>query len=328
MFPLDLFAEHSRTLWNVRSPIGDIDETDASMSSDDASEADLLDSGANSDTGRRANDMSFARCPDALATLDAELKGLHRHNNRRRERSLACYSAYSLPSREERREFKRQFRRKKEMFVDEPHLPFVHALVRPAEILLTNQFASQCHVVENEPTLVDSVLTSASMPFDERRSADSENTVLGGTTLGYFDLQRTASRLKIKIPGLVDRLALRLRRSCQTGQAEEDEDVDALASLDSYCASETSSSDGDIDDDDDYDCPSRCSSAVEAPRPDRSSRRKLRRCVASPYSRIGGKPKRKELWVDVDISAGSEPAFPLASPTSDRPRVLRSGRHW
>jgi len=210
------------------------------------------------------------------------------------------------------------------MFTDELNPPFVHALVQPVEILLSNQFSSQCHVVENDDILVDSVLTPAPIPYaaNERRSTENSVPQVGGTAFGYFDLQ---PKLKIKIPGLIDRLALRLFHSCNvTGQDEEDEDVD------SYSGSESSSSDGDLDEDeDDYDRPSRSSSGVEAPHPDRSSRRKLRRCAASPYSHIGGKPKRKELWADADTNAGSKvSAFLLASPSSDCPRVLRSGRHW
>ena len=87
--------------------------------------------------------------------------------------------------------------------------------------------------------------------------------------------------------------------------------------------SESSSSDSD-NKDDDYTSPSYTSSTVPtAAGPDRTSRRKHRR-VAAPYHRAEGKPKRKELWADTDIMAGSDvPAFLLGSPAS----VLRSDRH-
>jgi hypothetical protein len=131
------------------------------------------------------------------------------------------------------------------------------------------------------------------------------------------------SCLTIKIPGLVDRLALRLLGSCSVNeQTEEGEDVDNL-SLDGSIASESSSSDGDGIDDD-HTCPSYSSSPVPtAAGPDRTSRHKHRR-IAAPYHRAEGKPKRKELWADTDIMAGSDvPAFLLGSADS----VLRSDRH-
>ncbi|KAH9963788.1 hypothetical protein BC827DRAFT_1154283 [Russula dissimulans] len=107
--------------------------------------------------------------------------------------------------------------------------------------------------------------------------------------------------LKTKVPDLVDRLALRLLGSCNVTEQASDEDVDALAYPASYTSSESSFPDGDIDDDD----------HVGAPSPDRSPRRKLRRCAPSPYSRTGG--KRKESWADADTGAGSRvPAFRLA----------------
>jgi len=127
--------------------------------------------------------------------------------------------------------------------------------------------------------------------------------------------------LTIKIPGLVDRLALRLLGSCSvTEQTEDEEDVDG-SSLNGYSTSE-SSSEGDIDDDDD---PASHSSDRSSRR---KSRRKSRRSAAAPYHRAGGKPKRKELWADADTRAGGVvPVFLLRPPTIDRPRtrVLRSG---
>jgi hypothetical protein len=125
------------------------------------------------------------------------------------------------------------------------------------------------------------------------------------------------SGLTIKIPGLVDRLALRLLSSLNVEEQIEEDEDVDSLSLDGYTASESSSDDGDIED---HNMPF-CSSlpAPMAGGPDRSSRRKHRRRTAAPYHRAGGIRKRKELWVD-----GSKvPAFLLGS----RHQVLRSGRH-
>jgi hypothetical protein len=130
------------------------------------------------------------------------------------------------------------------------------------------------------------------------------------------------SGLTIKIPGLVDRLALRLLGSCSvTEQTEEDDDLDD-SSLEGYALSE-SSSEGDTEDD--YN-PAFYSSSSS---PDRTSRRKLRRGAAAPYRRAGGTLKRKELWADADTPAGSEvPDFLLGPRSTGHPRAraLRSGR--
>jgi len=256
-----------------------------------------------------------------LADIAAQVpKG---HCVRRHARSSARYSAYSVPSPEQRQTFKRHSRQKKVMFVEDPHLPSVppvkptpvsptadlvlasvhkevqDTLVNPVEIHLSSQFSAQCNVVERE-CITDSVLTPTPTPHATQKS-----------------------NLTIKIPGLVDRLALRLLGSCNvTGQSEGEEDVDG-SSLDGYATSE-SSSEGDIDDD--GDSTFRSSSAS----PDRSSRRKLRRRAATPYHRAGRESKRKELWVDADAGAGAGsdvPAFLLGPPTTGRPRtrVLRSG---
>jgi hypothetical protein len=114
------------------------------------------------------------------------------------------------------------------------------------------------------------------------------------------------SGLTIKIPGLVDRLALLLLSSCNVNeQTEEGEDVDGLL-LDGSITSESSYSSGD----DDYTYPSYTSSPVPmAAGPDRTSRRKHRR-IAAPYHRAEGKLKRKELWADMDIMAGSNVPAP------------------
>ena len=117
------------------------------------------------------------------------------------------------------------------------------------------------------------------------------------------------SGLTIKIPGLVDRLALRLVHSCNVAeQAEEGRDY----SSDGYTASE-SSFEGDQDHILHPSPP--CSSS------DRSSRRQLRRRAVAPYHRAGN-PKRKELWLASEVA----PAVVLSM---DRhTRSLRSGRRY
>ena len=117
------------------------------------------------------------------------------------------------------------------------------------------------------------------------------------------------SGLTIKIPGLVDRLALRLVHSCNVAeQAEEGRDY----SSDGYTASE-SSFEGDQDHILHPSPP--CSSS------DRSSRRQLRRRAVAPYHRAGN-PKRKELWLASEVA----PAVLLSM---DRhTRSLRSGRRY
>ena len=241
----------------------------------------------------------------------------------RHTRSSARHKAYSLPSPEQRQAYKRHSRRKKDMFVEGLHLPSVppvkpttvsptadlvlssvHAevaatLVNPVEIQLSSRFAAQCNVVESQRPMTDTLSPSMLTPTDATRAT-----------------QKTG--LIIKIPGLVDRLALRLLGSCSvTEQTEDEEDIDG-SSLNG-CSTSESSSEGDIDDDDDN--PASRSS-------DRSSRRKSRRNATAPYHRAGGNPKRKELWTDAGTRAGGEvPVFLLRQLSIDRPRprVLRSG---
>jgi hypothetical protein len=255
------------------------------------------------------------------ATQISKSRGVLRHT-----RSSARHKVYSLPSQEQRRAYKKHSRGKKDMFVEGPRFPFapvqptavfhLGGLVLPTvdpevvativNLQLSSRFATQCNVGENQCISTDSPLTPTLTAHDAPCATQK-------------------SGLTIKIPGPVDRLALRLLGSCSvTEQMGEDEDEDG-SSLDGYSASESSSSssEGDIDDNED-DTVSRSSSLS----PDRSSRRKSRRSAAAPYHRTGGKSKRKELWVDTDTRVGGEvPAFLLRSPTVERPRTrfLRSG---
>lgn len=317
--------------------------------SDDASETDVSDVFVPSETsaGVHGSGVASITDPNSLPTPPSSpyappsfhelpmLGGQATHFSERqcvvrRERLSARHSAYSLPSRELRQAFKMHSRRKKDMFVQGHPLPtsppveptavlpiadLVRANVRvevpsksvnPVETNLSAQFAAQCTVMESQRTSTDAVFTPIDTSPNPRRPTKK-------------------SGLTIKIPGPVDRLALRLLGSCNvTGQAEEDENVESL-SLDGDSASE-SSSDGDIDDD--YHRTFRSSSSPAAPEPNRPSRRELRRRAAAPYHRTGGKPKRKELWVAADTkTTGELPAFLLGAPTTQRPRtrVLRSG---
>jgi hypothetical protein len=265
---------------------------------------------------------SLPQFPELSVLADHATQVSKSHCVIRHLRSSARHKAYSLPSPEQRQAYKRHSRRRKDMFVECPLLPSippvkptivsptadlvlpsVHAevaatSVNPAEVQLSSRFAAQCNVVESQRIMTDTLSPSTLTPRDAPRAP-----------------QKTG--LTIKIPGLVDRLALRLLGSCSvTEQTEGEEDVDG-SSLNGHSTSE-SSSEGDIDDGDDL--ASRSS--------DRSSRRKSRRITAAPYHRAGGKPKRKELWAEANTRAGGEvPDFLLRPPTIDRPRtrVLRSG---
>jgi len=259
---------------------------------------------------------------DDLATKVSKGHYVHRHT-----RTSARHSAYSLPSLGQRQAFKRRSPCKKEMFVEGPHLPSVPlveptivsptaglvlpsmhvevspTLLNPIETHLSSQFSAHCNVTENPSTPTDTVLTPTPTPHGALRTSQE-------------------SGLTIKIPGLVDRLALRLLGSCSvTEQTEKEEDLDD-SSLGGYAPSESSSED-DIEDDHN---PAFYSSSLS---PDRTSRRKLRRGAAAPYHRARGNSKRKMLWVEADTPTGSEvPDFLLGPPTMGHPhtRALRSKR--
>ncbi|KAH9006584.1 hypothetical protein EDB86DRAFT_750416 [Lactarius hatsudake] len=121
------------------------------------------------------------------------------------------------------------------------------------------------------------------------------------------------SGLTIKIPSLVDRLALRLVHSCNVAEQAEEEDL--YYSPDEYTASESS-----FEGEQDYILrpSSPCSS------PDRLSRRELRRRAVAPYHRTG-KSRRKELWLNSEVV----PAVLLSPFSSERhTRSLRSGHRY
>jgi hypothetical protein len=252
---------------------------------------------------------------DEQPTLDDH--AIRSSNSRGVVRGARCstrHNAYSVPSREQRQAFKQQFRLKKHIFVDN----------------------SYDHSVTSVPTIVSSAFNRAQASSDIEATSMSKNPIepylstlfsaqCNVTANQYAGMETTSnlmipsrtskeSGLTIKIPSLVDRLALRLLDSCNvTEQTEEDEDTD---SLDGYSASE-SSSDGDGD----------CVNInFSMPSPNRFSRRKIRRSAIAPYHRTG-KSKRKEWWLSVDEKTGSEvPAFLLLP--SGRTRELRSGRRY
>jgi hypothetical protein len=255
-----------------------------------------------------------------------------------RVKSTARHSPYKLHSREQRHAFIRNCRRK-EMFINEPHDPLIPT-AEPSTIPSMANLA------------LPSVHVGVAAALAEARPSTTPHDA-------YRATQETDPT--IKIPGLVDRLALRLLNSCNVSeQTVEDEDVvncatqksgltikipglvDRLAlRLLSSCNVEGRTEEGeDVDSssidgysawdsssndgDIDDDTPLYCSLSSAAAGPDRLSRRKHRRRNAAPYHRARGIPKRKELWVDKDTKQGSEvPAFLLGS----LPRILRSGRH-
>ena len=256
-----------------------------------------------------------------------------RHCAMRPARSTARYSAYKIPSREQRQAFNRNGRRK-EMFVDDPSDSFVLA-AEPNTVPSMTYLALPSVLSDVAATLGETHLSTT--PHDSYRATQNSDLSikipgvvdrlalrLGSCSVSeqteedeaVVDRATQKSGLTIKIPGLVDRLALRFLSSLTVEeQTGEDEDVDNL-SLDGYTASASSSDSGDIDDDD---IPPFYSSllAPMAGGPDRSSRRKHRRLIAAPYHRAGGIRKRKELWADTVTGRESDvPAFLLESPSS------------
>lgn len=358
MFLFDLFADLTSPFRNPRPQIEDSDDEEVGYTpfmpmhstllmhrrkkdefmslADNNSEADLL--GVNDCLSAPPTSPLYER----PVSDDSSTQFSKRCSAVRRARSTAArYSAYKLPSREQRHAFIRSSRRK-EMFInglDDAFIPPVEpSTVHPtADLALPSVHVDMAapHVEEHEH------LTH--IPYDAQSKSDltikipgavdrlglqllescivSEQTEEEKEDEDVVDYATQDSDLTIKIPGLVDRLALRLLGSCNVNEQTEG-DVDNL-SLDGSIASESSSS-SDDGIDDDHTSPSHSSSPVPtAAGPDRTSRRKHRR-IAAPYHRAEGKPKRKELWANMDIMAGSNvPAFLLGSPAS----VLRSDRH-
>lgn len=264
------------------------------------------------DNNSEADFLGVNDCLPALPTSslnerpvsnDSSTPFSRRYSAMRCERSTAArYSTYSLPSREQRHAFVRNSRRK-DMFINAPD----DASIFPAEPSTVHSMADLA---------LSSVYVDTAAPVIHHAQSQSYPTIeipcavdrLGLQLLegeGDEDVVDYASTqnsgLTIKIPGLVDRLALLLMGSCNVNeQTEEREDVDGLSFFGSI-ASESSCSSGD----DDYTSPSYTSLPVPmAAGPDRTSRRKHRR-IAAPYHRAEGRPKRKELWADTYIMAGS-----------------------
>jgi len=336
MFLFDLLADFASPFRNPPTQIEDSDdEADELMSlADNNSEADLL--GVNDCLSAPPTSPLYERhVSDDRSTPFS--KG---YSAIRRARSTAArYSAYRLPSREQRHAFIRNSHRK-EMFVNGLDDAFIPP-AEPSTVHPTADLALPSVHVDMAAAHVEEHEHLTHIPYDAQSKVDmtikipsavdrlslqllgscivSEQTEEVKEDEDVVDYAAQNSGLTIKIPGLVDRLALRLLDSCNVNeQTEEGEDDDL--SLDGSIASESSSSDGD----DDHTSPSYSSSPVPtAVGPDRTSRRKHRR-IAAPYHRAEGKTKRKELWVDTDIMAGSAvPIFLLGSPAS----VLHPDRH-
>jgi hypothetical protein len=180
------------------------------------------------------------------------------------------------------------------------HVEVSPTLLNPIEIYLSSQFSAHCNVAEGLSTPTDTVLTPTLTPHGALHTSQK-------------------SGLTIKIPGLVDRLALRLLSSCSVTEQTKEEDLDD-SPLGGHASLETSSED-DVEDDHNSAYHSSSSS------PDRTSRRNLRRGAASPYHRVEG--KRKASWLEVDTPTGGEvPDFLLGALTTGHTRAMRSGHPY
>ena len=233
---------------------------------------------------------------------------------KRRVRSFTRHKAYSVPSRRQREAFKRDGRHKKDMFVENPYIPFISnepptlsAAFDPPPTLGTGVPSTPAQQAELYlPALLEDKCTM-------KETLEQSQFAQPGPVLTPRVRATKKSGLKIKIPGLVDRLALRLVHSCNVAEQTED-DLDS--SPDGYTASE-SSSEGEQD----YNTPPSSSPYSSS---DRSSRRQLRRRAVAPYHRAG-KPKRKELWINSEVLPEV-----LLSPLSlgRQTRSLRSGHRY
>jgi hypothetical protein len=266
-----------------------------------------------------------------------------RYNAIRRGRSTAArYSAYKLPSREQRHAWNRNSCRK-ELFVSGPDDSSIPP-AQPSTVHPTADLALPSVHVDMAAPHVEEHGHHTHLPYDAQSKSDmiikipsavdrlglqllesctvSEQTEEDEDAVDYATQN---SGLTIKIPGLVDRLALRLLDSCNVDEqidSEEGEDEDNSL-LEESITSESSSSDGDGIANPHAFLSYSTSPVPTVVGPDRTSRRKHRR-IAAPYNRAEGKPKRKELWVNTDIMAGSEvPTFLLGSTAS----VLLPDRH-
>jgi len=254
-------------------------------------------------------------CDDLGALTVQALPPFDRNCVQRRVKSSMRHQAYSVPPRGQHEELKRNSKRNsgrmKDMFVENPSTfnepPTLSPAFDPLSTSGTDVPSTLTHQAENYlPTLLEDKC-SMKETLEQSQSAQA-----GSVSTPHVRVAKK-SGLTIKIPSLVDRLALRLVHSCNVAeQAEEDLDY----SPDGYTASESS-----FEGEQDYTLrpSSPCSS------PDRLSRRQHRRRTVAPYPRAG-KPKRKELWLNSEVV----PAILLSPPFSldRRTRGLRSGRRY
>src|SRR6266702_3138995 len=231
----------------------------------------------------------------------------------RRVKSFMRHKAYSVPSRGQREAFKRNSRRKKDMFVEDPFIPFVSngpPTLSPAfDPLLSTSGTNVPPTLAQQAELYLPALLEDKCSMKETRGQSAQ---AGSVSTPYARVAKK-SGLTIKIPGLVDRLALRLVHSCNVAEQAEEEDLGY--SPDGYTASESS-----FEGDQDHILrpTSPCSS------PDRLSRRELHRRALAPYHRTSNS-KRKELWLNSEVV----PAVLLSPFSSERDtRSLRSGRRY
>lgn len=228
----------------------------------------------------------------------------------RRVKSSMRHKAYSVPSRGQRETFKRYNRRQKDMFVENPFIPFVSngpPTISPALDPLPTSGTNEPSTFARQAEFYLPALLEDKCSMKETRGQSAQ---AGSVSMPHARVTAKKSGLTIKIPGLVDRLALRLVHSCNVAEQAEEGDLDD--SPDGYTASE-SSFEGDQDHIPHHSSP--CSS------PDRLSRRELRRRAVAPYYRTR-KPKRKELWLNSE-------AVPAVLLSSERhTRSLRSGRRF
>jgi hypothetical protein len=246
---------------------------------------------------------SYASPPcDYQGALTAQaLPPSDRNCVQRSAKSCNRYKAYSVLSRG---------RRRKEIFVENSFQsngpPTLSPAFDPFPISGTDVPSTLAHQAEIylPPLLEDKCSMKENL---EQSQCDQ-----AGSDLTPHVRVAKKSGLTIKIPSVVDRLALRLVHSCNVAeQAEEDLDY----SPDGYTASESS-----FEGEQDFILrpSSPCSS------PDRLSRRQLRRGAVAPYHRAGN-PKRKELWVNSEVV----PAILLSPCSLDKhTRSLRSGRRY
>ncbi|KAH9073062.1 hypothetical protein EDB83DRAFT_2516815 [Lactarius deliciosus] len=231
----------------------------------------------------------------------------------RRVKSFMRHKAYSVPSRGQREAFKRNSRSKKVMFVEDPFNPFPSdgpPTLSPAfDPLLSTSGTSDPSILAHQVELYLPALLEDKCSMEETRSQSAQ---AGSVSTPHV---RTAKKsgLTIKIPSLVDRLALRLVHSCNVAEQAEEEDL--YYSPDGCTASESS-----FDSEQDYILRSSSPSSS----PDRLSRRSLRRRAVAPYHRME-KSKRKELWLNSEVV----PAVLLSPFSSERhTRSLRSGHRY